>query len=630
MSTGKSVSGIPAFPSSVSRSDARQGPGERQRHAAEIPRSGNDPDIAGFDFGIGPNGHTILVLPFITIRRLRMGSRTSVLIAGGGPVGLALAGDLGWRGIDCRLAERSDGSISQPKMDMVGIRSMEFCRRWGIVPWVEAAGYNRDYPQDCAWVTDLNGYEFGREPFASPSREKPPVHSPQKRERCPQNFFDPVLKRFASGFPEVHLSFDTELLGFDDKGDCVEARLRDTMTGQTETVICDYLVGCDGGASAVRHALGIEMEGEPVLTYTTNVVFRCEGLEELHTKQPGYRFIFIGPEGTWATLVAINGRDQWRFSLVGDDQKRALSEDEARAAIVRAMGKPFDFEILSMLPWVRRQLVAREYGRGRVFIAGDAAHLTSPTGGFGMNTGLLDVVNLSWKLAAMVQGWGGPRLLESYETEQHPVAVRNVGEAGENLRRMLSPRILKPDPAVFDRDSPDIEAARREYGQRYTDMMRREWYSIGIHLGYVYEGSPVIVPDGTPAPVQEVSSYTPSARPGSRAPHAWLADGRSTLDLFGKAFVLMRFGSDAPDVHPLPSAAAAVGVPLSIETIDDPAAAALYGRRLVLVRPDGQVAWRADRLPADCAALVDRIRGAAFATDDMRMQHDASSTTTEA
>ena len=262
--------------------------------------------------------------------------QTSVLVIGGGPVGLALAGDLGWRGIDCRMVEAGAGQISQPKMDMVGIRSMEFCRRWGIVAQVESAGYNRDYPQDCAWVTHLNGYEFGRERFPSPAAEKPPVHSPQKRERCPQNFFDPVLRRFAASHPSVQLSFNTELLDFKDLGTHVQARLRNTGSGAIETVEADYLVGCDGGGSAVRQSLGIEMQGEPVLTYTTNVVFRCDGLEKLHHMQPGYRYIFIGPEGTWATLVAINGRDQWRFSLVGDAQKRKLTEEEARTAIVRA------------------------------------------------------------------------------------------------------------------------------------------------------------------------------------------------------------------------------------------------------------------------------------------------------
>ena len=538
-----------------------------------------------------------------------MSARLPVLVVGAGPVGLALAGDLGWRGIDCMLVERSDGVIQQPRMDMVGIRSMEFCRRWGIVPWVESAGYNREYPQDCAWVTDLNGYEFGREFFPTPAAEKCPPTSPQKRERCPQNFFDPVLVRFARSTGHVDLRYETELESFEDRGDHVHATLKSTTRGERRTVQAQYLVGCDGGASGVRQALGIGMTGEPVLSYTTNVIFRCDGLERLHTKQPAYRYIFIGPEGTWATLVAINGRDQWRFSLVGDATRREVSEAEMRQAIVRAVGREFDFEILSVLPWVRRQLVADRYRQGRVFIAGDAAHLTSPTGGFGMNTGILDAVNLSWKLAAVVQGWGGPQLLDSYEFEQHPVAVRNVTEASENLRRMLSPRVLKPDPAVFDQNDPNIDAARREYGARYTEMMRREWFSVGIHLGYVYEGSPIVVPDGTPSPPNEVSRYTPSARPGSRAPHVWLAEGQSTLDLFGQSFVLLRFGEAPPAVDALTEAAAAAGVPLRVVDVRHAAAEQLYQRRLVLVRPDGSVAWRADAVPSDAASLVDTIRG---------------------
>ena len=538
-----------------------------------------------------------------------MSARLPVLVVGAGPVGLALAGDLGWRGIDCLLVERSDGVIQQPRMDMVGIRSMEFCRRWGIVPWVESAGYNRDYPQDCAWVTDLNGYEFGREFFPTPAAEQCPPTSPQKRERCPQNFFDPVLVRFARSTGHVDLRYETELESFEDRGDHVHATLKSTTRGERRTVQAQYLVGCDGGASGVRQALGIGMTGEPVLSYTTNVIFRCDGLERLHTKQPAYRYIFIGPEGTWATLVAINGRDQWRFSLVGDATRREVSEAEMRQAIVRAVGREFDFEILSVLPWVRRQLVADRYRQGRVFIAGDAAHLTSPTGGFGMNTGILDAVNLSWKLAAVVQGWGGPQLLDSYEFEQHPVAVRNVTEASENLRRMLSPRVLKPDPAVFDQNDPNIDAARREYGARYTEMMRREWFSVGIHLGYVYEGSPIVVPDGTPSPPNEVSRYTPSARPGSRAPHVWLAEGQSTLDLFGQSFVLLRFGEAPPAVDALTEAAAAAGVPLRVVDVRHAAAEQLYQRRLVLVRPDGSVAWRADAVPSDAASLVDTIRG---------------------
>lgn len=538
---------------------------------------------------------------------------TPILIVGGGPIGLALAGELGWRGISCTLVEKSDWTVTQPKMDFVGVRTMEFCRRWGIVPWVCAAGYNRAYPQDCIWVDSLTGYEFGREPFPAPQDDPPIAQSTYSRgERCPQDFFDPVLQRFAAQFPHVSLRHEVELLAFEQHADSVTARLKDQRNGREEQVRAAYLVGCDGGDSAVREAVGIPMSGSPVLTYTTNVIFRCPGLEKLHDKRLGYRFIFIGPEGTWATLVAIDGRDRWRFSLVGDATRHKPDDDEVHLAIVRAMGKPFEFEIESTLPWVRRQLVADRYRERRVFIAGDAAHLTSPTGGFGMNMGIQDAVDLGWKLEATLNGWSGPALLDSYGIERRPVAIRNVNEATGNLKRMLSPRDSRPGKEVFE-PGPAGDCARKEFGDRYTAMMKREWFSPGIHLGFVYEGSAVIVPDGTPPPPDEVMTYTQTARPGSRAPHVWLGEDKSTLDLFGRGFVLLRFGAAATGDDALVGAAAQRGVPLSLVDLADSGAERAYERRLVLVRPDGHVAWRADDAPAGAEALriVDVVRGAA-------------------
>jgi 2-polyprenyl-6-methoxyphenol hydroxylase-like FAD-dependent oxidoreductase len=539
--------------------------------------------------------------------------RTPVLIVGGGPVGLALAGDLGWRGVSCALIEKTDGRIFQPRMDIVHVRTMEFCRRWGIVPWVEDAGYNRDYPQDCAWVTSLvNGYELGREPFPAPRNEVPPPQSPQKRERCPQNFFDPVLARFAGTFPHVTRRYRTELLDFVEHEAGVVATVRDHATGRDETIEADYLVGCDGAAGVVRERLGIPLSGNPVLTYTTNAIFRRAGLEKLYSVRPAYRFIFIGPEGTFATIVAIDGRDHWRFSFVGSREYRALTEADVRAAIERAVGQKFDFAIESIMPWTRRELVADRYGSRRVFLAGDSAHQLSPTGGFGMNTGIQEAIDLSWKLEARLSGWGGERLLASYETERRPVAVRNVREAGGNLARMLSPRDNRPPPEIFLPGEAG-NAARRDFGAKFTATMRREWFTIGVQLGYRYEDSPICIPDGTAAPPDETATYLPTARPGHRAPHAFLGPEQSTLDLFGRGFVLMRFGAspaEAADTAQLAAAAANRGVPLRICDVADEAVAALYGRRLVLVRPDGHVAWRDDEPPADATKVIDTVRGA--------------------
>jgi 2-polyprenyl-6-methoxyphenol hydroxylase-like FAD-dependent oxidoreductase len=539
------------------------------------------------------------------------GTKTPVLIVGGGPVGLAMAGDLGWRGIRCTLIEKTDGRITQPRMDMVHVRTMEFCRRWGIVPWVESAGYNRDYPQDNAWVTSLvGGYELGREPFPTPRQEEPPPQSPQKRERCPQNFFDPVLARFAGTFSHVSRHYRTELVDFAEYEHGVTATVVDYASSKTAHIEARYLVACDGAASSIRERLGIGLNGNPVLTYTTNAIFRCPGLEKVHRIPPAYRFIFIGPEGTFATLVAIDGRDHWRFSFVGGREHRELGEAELRAAIERAVGCQFDFEITSVMPWTRRELIADSYGTARVLLAGDSAHQLSPTGGFGMNTGIQEAVDLSWKLAGRLEGWGGEALIASYEVERRPVAARNVAEAGGNLARMLSPRQQRPPPEIFLPGAAG-NAARRDFGARFTETMRREWFTLGIQLGYRYEHSPICIPDGTPPPPDETEIYTPTARPGHRAPHAWLGPARSTLDLFGRGFTLLRFGAKRIDTRALEQAAADRAVPLHGCDVDDGAVEALYERRLVLVRPDGHVAWRGDEMPANPHEVIDKVRGAA-------------------
>ncbi len=542
-----------------------------------------------------------------------MNEHAPVLIVGAGPVGLALAGDLGWRGVPCTVIEQGDGRIEQPKMDLIGIRTMEFCRRWGIADWVRDAPYPGDYPQDCVFVTGLNGFELGRERFPGRAFEACPPQSPQKRERVPQDMFDPILKRFAQSFDCVSLQYQTALVSFVDGPDRVEATVRDTRTGAIRTLTAAYLVGADGAASAVREGAGIAMSGNPALTYTTNVLFRCADFPSLHRMGKAYRFIFIGPEGTWLTIVAINGGDRFRMSIVGTPDKVNHSEADIRDALRRAMGRDFDHEILSVMRWVRRELVADRYGVGRVFIAGDSAHLMSPTGALGMNTGIQDAVDLGWKLEAVLRGWGGAELLGSYGSERRPVALRNVAASTENLGRMLSTRDRKPLPEVFA-DTPQADAIRAEYGAWFTAAMRHEWFMNGFHLGYRYDESPIVWPDGTPAPPLETSTYTQTARPGARAPHVALPDGRSTLDLFGRGFMLLRLGADAPGAEGLLQAAATAGVPIRAVALDLPEVCAAYQRALVLVRPDGHVAWSADSEPLQPAAVIDAVRGASSAS----------------
>lgn len=535
--------------------------------------------------------------------------QTEVLVVGAGPVGLALAGDLGWRGRHVIVAEMSDGAIYQPKMDLVGIRTMEFCRRWGIVDAVEASPYVRSYPQDNVYLTALNGYELGRQVMPSMQDDRPPPESPQKRERCPQNMFDPILRDFAASQPSVELLYRHQFESFTEDADGVTVALRNLDTNTTVQVRCKFIVGSDGAHSMVRQALGIEMRGRGILTYTTNAIFKCADLNQRHDKKPGYRYMFVGPDGIWATIVAINGKDMWRMSIIGGQDKRALTEPKLVQIAYKLMGQEFPLEMVSVLPWARAELVADSYGRGRVLICGDACHRTSPTGGLGMNTGIGDAVDLSWKLDALISGWGGEQLIDSYTKERKPIAHRITEFSTGNLQIMQGAR---SGPEIYE-DSEAGRAARAMVGRALDEGLRREWLSMNMHLGNRYMDSNIIVHEAESSDVaraeqDDAINYRPTSRPSSRAPHAWRRDGRSTLDLFGKGFVLLKFNA-ALDIHDLEQAAAKAQVPLLTVAIDEPHIVELYEFGLVLVRPDGHVAWRGNAAPADAAAVIQLVTG---------------------
>jgi hypothetical protein len=280
---------------------------------------------------------------------------------------------------------------------------------------------------------------------------------------------------------------------------------------------------------------------------------------------------------------------------------------DREALVRRAVGRPIEVEQVGLSIWTRRSAVAERYCKGRVLLAGDAVHQLSPTGALGMNTGIADAVDLGWKLAATLQGWGGPALLDSYDAERRPVGHRNVTMTTGFFRAQDS---YGGSLAAIDDDSDEGRSVRERLGEKLVQDVGAMFRTIGLQIGYRYEDSPICIPDGTPEPPDKPEAVIPSARPGMRAPHVWLRDGHSILDLFARDFVLLRFGDDAPDGGALAADAAARRVPLAIATVDEPDAAALYERKLVLVRPDGHVAWRGDALPADAGALIDRVRGA--------------------
>lgn len=522
------------------------------------------------------------------------------MIVGGGPVGLGLALELGRLGTPCVLVEQSDGTVEQPKLGLVSTRTMEFCRRWGVAQEIRDV-YPPDYPATQLFVTSLRGYELARQTYPSFGDLPALDTSPERHQRCTQIYFEPILRRAAEAHASVNIRLRTRMTGFHQNATGVAAQCEDLTSGVSQTIEADYMVACDGASSMVRAALGIAMEGK-LLSHSVNIFFKAPELWSRHDKGKAERYLLVGPEGTWGNITAIDGRQLWRLSIAGNEQPVDMEAFDAKAALTRGFGAEWQAEILSVMGWTRLQMVATRFRKDRVFLAGDAVHCFSPTGGFGGNTGISDGFNLSWKLAAVLDGWGGPELLDSYEQERRPVAFRNTGEAAVNFRRMMS---AGKNPNLLE-NSADGRRQRAEAGEALRAKTQSEWETLGVQLGYRYEASPIDIADGTRSGPDDMRIYAPSARPGHRAPHAWLAGGRSTLDLFGDGFTLLRFDAGL-DVTALQNAAAARSVPLTLFDIDDAEIGALYEAKAAIVRPDGHVAWRGDEADAD--ALIATISG---------------------
>lgn len=497
-------------------------------------------------------------------------TETQVLIVGGGPVGLSLACELGWRGVRCLVVEQKSELGEDPvaKINLVNARSMEFCRRWGIEKEVRHAGFPDDYPMTVLFATSMRGKLIARIPYPGMGEQGPHPASPTNRQRIPQDLFDGVMRRASQRFESVEAWFETRLESFTQHADFVEATV--VRKGRPQTVRARYLAAADGAASTVRKALGIGLEGEGDINVSCGIYFKSLHLWRQHDKGKAIMSILVGRDGMWANLNAINGYSTWRLSVY-----REVDSAEAPALLRKALGGDFPFEVQAVNRWVRRAVVAERLREGCCFLLGDAAHQLSPTGGFGMNTGMGDAVDLGWKLAATLQGWGGPRLLDTYDLERRPIGERAVREATVNFRNLTN----LPTYPWIDDEGTAADAKRAALGEKFISMTRAEWDSWGVQFGYRYTYSPIVIADGEPPP-DDPMIYTPSAHPGCRAPHVWLSPGRSTLDLFGRDFVLYEPQGEAREV---------------------------YGRDHVLVRPDGHVAWRGDRPPA--RDVLDKVKG---------------------
>lgn len=492
-----------------------------------------------------------------------------VLIVGAGTSGLCASILLSRDGVESLTVERHPGTSIYPRATGINIRTMEILRSLGLEEEVHRASFEAE-PR-IAFSSVL----IEKEPRVSPSfhpdgRDVSPVNWTS----CSQKELEPILLRAAVSHPQAQVRFGTELLGFEEVGDGITARIRDRATGEGYEVRCSYLIASDGSKSSIRERLGIGMSGAGVLGHTISVHFSAP-LKRHLPRIPNF-LQFVQNEDVFGIFIATDGDSRWVFAIPYDPEQGqspdSFTPQRAAELVRKGAGLPdLEVDVAGIVAWTMQADSAERWRVGNVFLAGDAAHRMTPAGGLGMNTGIQDVHNLCWKLAAVFQGWGGRDLLDTYETERRPVAEYNVGR---------SAALLAGGDSANSRTGLDVD------------------------LGFAYASS-AIVPDGTGKPQRPDGDYAPVARPGSRAPHQWLGRGRrrvSLLDIFGPHWTLLSSTRGVAWCQAADVVANEFAVPLRHrmvcrEETDDGGEAwrELYGIEeggAVLVRPDGHVAWR--------------------------------------
>ena len=541
---------------------------------------------------------------------------TTVLIVGSGPVGLTLAMDLAWRGIDVTVADlRHAAEPPSVKCNQVSARSMEIFRRLGVAQKLREAGLPADYPNDVVSTTTVTGIELARvtiparaERYTAANGPDTSWPTPEPPHRINQIYLEPMLFAHAAAQPRIRILNRTEIQDFtqDERG--VAAVACDLDSGERTSIACAYLVGCDGAKSTVRKAIGAKFMGTSEIQRVQSTYIRAPALVGLLPGKRAWMYLSLNPRRSGMT-IAIDGQETWIIHNAlyrGEPEFESVDRDWAIRTIL-GVGHDFRYEVISKEDWVGRRLVANRFRERRVFICGDAAHLWIPNAGYGMNAGIADATNLSWMIAAALKGWASPAILDAYAAERQPITEQVSHFTMDIALKIMQQR--REIPAEIESLGPVGEALRARIGKEAYDIDVQQQCAGGLNFGYFYGDSPIIRYDGEPHPAYTMHDFTSSTVPGCRAPHLWLGDGRSLYDALGPDYTLIRT-DPAVRVSGIVESAAKRDAPLAVLDIEAPNARDLYARKLVLVRPDQHVAWRGDEEPASPTELIDLVRGA--------------------
>jgi 2-polyprenyl-6-methoxyphenol hydroxylase-like FAD-dependent oxidoreductase len=544
-------------------------------------------------------------------------SECDVLIVGAGPVGLTLAIDLAWRGIDVTVVEtRAPAAPPEPKCNHVAARTMEIFRRLGVAEKIRNAGLPADYPHDISYRTSFTGQELTRikipcrrDRFTATDGPDCNWPTPEPPHRINQIYLEPILFGHAAAQPRIRIISRTAVEDVVVEDSSASVSLRDLDSGAVRRQNCRYLIGCDGARSVVRKAIGAELSGDAVVQRVQSTYISAPGLIDRQQSAPAWGTGAINPRRS-GMVYAIDGRERWlvhNYMKPGEGDFDSVDRDFCLRTIL-GVDAGFDYEIISKEDWYGRRLIANKFRDRCAFVAGDAAHIWVPYAGYGMNAGIADAMNLSWLLAAHLNGWAPAAILDAYEAERWPITSQVSRFAMSHAEAEIRRRGAVPDD--IEDAGPQGERAREQVGRLTYEINVQQYACAGLNFGTYYDRSPIIAYDGAGHPAYTMDHYTPSTVPGCRTPHLWREDGSSLYDAMGEGFTLLRF-DPLVDVEALEMAARARGVPLKILDIEKSSAVISDGNALVLSRPDQHVAWRGSEVPADPVGLIDRVRGAA-------------------